>query len=81
MWEVVDSYGAVVHRARTLTACGDWIDPICGIDFTGREWPRRNGKSIDADRFTRHPDGSYTVRMYEGGDGIGGELIVRKAQT
>lgn len=76
MWEVVDSYGIVVHTARTLTACGVWIDPILGIDFTGREW----GGNIDGDRFERQDDGSYLVQMYEGSGGIGGQLTVRKAR-
>lgn len=78
-WEVVDSYGVVVHAARTLTACGVWIDPILGVDFSGKAWGKdEDGRSIDADRFTRNPDGTYTVKMYEGGGGIGGTLTVRK---
>lgn len=77
-WDVIDSYGAVVHTADTLTECGTWIDPVLGIDFTGKAWGRKKGKSIDADRFTKNDDGSYTVQMYEGPSGIGGELTVRK---
>lgn len=78
-WEVIDSYGAVVHTARTLTECGTWIDPVLGIDFTGRAWGKKKGKSIDDDRFTRNADGSYTVQMYENQAlGMGGELTVRK---
>ena len=73
MWVVTDSYGAIVHRARTLKACGVWIDPLLGIDFTGRIWPD------EVDRFTKNPDGSYTVKMYDGPGGMGGELTVRKA--
>ena len=74
-WEVVDSYGVVVHTAKTLTACGVWIDPIMGIDFTRKEWGKdEDGRGIDDDRFVKNEDGSYTVDMYEGQ----GQLTVRK---
>lgn len=81
-WEVVDSYGAVVHTARSLTAAGVWIDPILGLDFSGKAWGKdKRGRSIDADRFTKNPDGTYTVKMYEGPAGMGGELTIRKRAT
>lgn len=70
-WEVVDDYGKVWFRSRTLRACGIWIDPIFGINFTGRDqvidWD-------DTDRVTHNDDGSYTVAMYEDM----GTLTVRK---
>ena len=70
-WVVEDSYGKVVHRGRSLRGCGVWIDPILGIDFTGKDSP-------DADRVTKQADGSYVVAMYQGPGGMGGELTVRK---
>lgn len=46
-------------------------------DFEGEEWPTYNGESIDHDRFELQPDGSYTIQMYEGPGGVGGELYIR----
>lgn len=78
-YEVVDGYGKAWFTG-TLMECGVWIDPVLGVDFDHSMWgedgPHRDG-GIDDDRFTLNPDGSYTVLMYEGGGGIGGEMTVR----
>lgn len=76
-YEVADNYGKV-HFTGTLMGCGVWIDPVLGIDFDCSMWGTdHKGGSIDANRFELQPDGSYVVQMYEGGGGIGGEMIVR----
>lgn len=38
MWEIVDSYGIVVKTTKTLAQAGVWIDPVLGIDFSGKAW-------------------------------------------
>lgn len=77
-WEVVDSYNVPVFTG-SLVACGTWIDPVLGIVFDADHNPYWPGMDdIDEDRITRNADGSFTVKMYEGGGGIGGELTVRK---
>lgn len=74
-WEVADDYGKVWFTG-TLDECGAWIDPLLGIDFTGKVWPD------EVDRFELQPDGSYVVHNYEDvALGLGGVFTVRRVKS